>query len=524
MHRKPVFIFIVIFLFLFAFSGCGLIQNDPLGELLQQATVEGTLVKATPQIGNPIPTPELFSQNPDQILFEDDFSDPSTGWDIYEDEYGRSDYEDGGYVVEAYKEGEYYWGSAYRNFENIRVDVDVRMLETNQSLNDAYGVDCRIQENGDGYGFRISSDGYIAILIFQDQEGSALVDWELSNAIRTDGSTNHLTAICEGNQLTFLVNDIQVAQTTDDTFTEGDITLSALTLESEPVKVIFDNLVVTGEGAAQISVETGDYSITIENPTSQDACYLFIASSDEEYWGENYLGENEVLAAGDQLTVEHIPDRVIDVRAETCQNVPLMDEYSIDISSDTTVQLQEPNQIYHQPFTSLDGWISGGVDGGKIGLSQGDYYTVTVQQAGKLIHGTGDFSGAEVIVHADASLVMTGDNDQGLYGVTCRVQPDGSGIFFAVRGDGMANIIKLEGEEMIELLDWQQTDWINAGITSNFIEGDCLGTTYTLFVNGDYLGYVDDAEYTDGKVGVAVFSPGSKPTRADFDFLDVYAE
>ncbi len=64
-----------------------------------------------------------------------------------------------------------------------------------------------------------------------------------SDAIFMDG-VNHLTAICDGNQLTFLVNGQEVAQTTDDTYSSGDIALSAVGLAAGKISVMFDNVLV----------------------------------------------------------------------------------------------------------------------------------------------------------------------------------------------------------------------------------------------------------------------------------------
>jgi hypothetical protein len=66
---------------------------------------------------------------------------------------------------------------------------------------DAFGLDCRLQEYGDGYGFRIKSDGYAMISKYEDLESTALVDWFETDSIKRDGSVNHITVICNGNNL-----------------------------------------------------------------------------------------------------------------------------------------------------------------------------------------------------------------------------------------------------------------------------------------------------------------------------------
>ena len=178
------------------------------------------------------------------VLLQDDFSNSSSGWEVYSGDYGYAGYEQGGYVVEAIVEKEYSWGVAGVNFDNVRIDVDATVLLAPGDLSDGFGVDCRIQENGDGYGFRISSDGYAEIMLYSNEENIELYDWTSSAAIQQDGKANHLTAICEGNHFSLYVNDVFIAEVVDDTFASGDIALSAISFSTDPVKVLFDDIIV----------------------------------------------------------------------------------------------------------------------------------------------------------------------------------------------------------------------------------------------------------------------------------------
>ena len=191
--------------------------------------------------------------------------------------------------------------------------------------------------------------------------------------------------------------------------------------------------------------------------------------------------------------------------------------------STSTYDLTGPRRLLHQPFDNTEGWPNGVVDGGMVSNSNGELYSLTVTEADKLVTVSSDFSGQDLILFAKASMVKAGAEDMGIYGLTCRMQPKGSGVFFAIRGDGMASIIAINKGEMEQLTDWTISEYINVGIEENNIEADCLDSYYTMFVNGDYVGYVEDTRYQSGKVGVAVFSPAGESTQADFDFIDVYA-
>lgn len=235
--KKSIKTVILICAVVFFTLGCTLVDNltaaifsrvsDEI-DLDQVATLTGDAVQVVQQ----------------DYLLMDDFSDPQSGWEIYDGEYGTAGYADGGYQVESMIESEYMWGVAGQNFSDIQIDVDAAVRQTVEDGYDAYGVDCRLQENGDGYGFRITSDGWVTISKYVDMESSALVEWFESDAVIMGGGSNHLTAICNGNNLQFLVNGTMVADVTDDTFTSGDIALSVVGFNPGTVSVLFDNVIV----------------------------------------------------------------------------------------------------------------------------------------------------------------------------------------------------------------------------------------------------------------------------------------
>ena len=503
-------------------TGCGairdLIKSDPIKDMLL-ATVVGTLEHTT---GTELTQP---TQVPMQIVLTDDFSDPNSGWSVVSDEYGTSEYTNGTYQVTAIQENQYNWGVAGQNFKDIMIDVDVEVIKTNSSLENGFGVDCRVQENGDGYGFRIDSDGNIAIEKFENQENIVLVDWVSNDAVFTDGRSNHLTAICSGSQLTLKVNDIQVATANDSTFASGDLALSAYSGDTDPITVAFDNLTVRSvNGAVENSTTAqGNYSLEVSDSTDFEICSLFIVPSNADFWQDDLLAEGETIAPGESKTFSGLGDASVDIRAETCDFFTVDEAYHIDLLNTSTYALSAPRLLLHQPFTSIDGWPSGVVDGGMVSNRNGEVYSLTVSEAEKLVTATSSFSGQDLVLFAKTALVKAGGGDMGIYGITCRMRADGSGIFFAIRGDGMASIIAVKSGEMEQLTDWASSEYINAGIASNNIEAHCEGSDYTMYVNGDYIGSIEDTRYQSGKVGVAVFSPAGESTQADFDFLDVYA-
>jgi hypothetical protein len=243
---KACFIVITILLSMAGLSACNEAEDVSTGNPYAGGQV-ATFSRPAELATSAMSVPAVRTSTPISgysVLLQDDFSDPTSGWEISANDYGKTEYQQGVYLVEAYIQKEYYWGVTGRNFDDTRIDIDVRVLQTASNGNDAFGVDCRVQENGDGYGFRISSDGYAGLVKFVDTKGSSLVDWFKSDAILLDGGVNHLTSICQGNHFEFLINGQQVLEAADDTFGSGDIALSAISYETEPISVEFDNLMV----------------------------------------------------------------------------------------------------------------------------------------------------------------------------------------------------------------------------------------------------------------------------------------
>ncbi len=182
---------------------------------------------------------------PPEAIFQDDFGDAGSGWEVGEYNTGSVGYASGAYFVISSDQEWVMWGVANRSFDNIIVDVDATQVSAGPTDDNAYGVVCREQGDGGGYYLRISGDGYYSIAKSDGSDFESLVDWAESDAIRQGNATNHIRTICDGSSLVLFVNGQRLAQANDSTFTSGDIALTVTTFEPEPSEVHFDNLVVT---------------------------------------------------------------------------------------------------------------------------------------------------------------------------------------------------------------------------------------------------------------------------------------
>ena len=197
------------------------------------------------------PLPEA-EQLPPNILFQDDFSDPASGWDRFSDVDGLTDYENGAYRIYVDKTEFTFWanpGLGETLPSDVRVAVDATKVG-GPDFND-FGTICRYSGTGSSpnfYEFLISSDGYAGIVLVT--EGSQQVisnDGQLQpfDAIRQGNATNRIQAECFGSLLTLSVNGIVLTSVTDATLASGDVGLLASTYEEAGVDIRFDNFSVT---------------------------------------------------------------------------------------------------------------------------------------------------------------------------------------------------------------------------------------------------------------------------------------
>lgn len=180
-----------------------------------------------------------------EVLFQDNFSDESSGWYTFVDEEGVTDYEDGGFRIFVDVANTYHWTNPDRDFEDVQIDVDATKVSGPEE-ND-FGVICRYQDDANFYFFTVSSDGFYGIAKFVDGEESLIGAEELGfndAVIRSGEATNHIRANCVGDTLSLHTNGELLAQAQDGEFATGDVGLIASTYDQAGTDMLFDNFVV----------------------------------------------------------------------------------------------------------------------------------------------------------------------------------------------------------------------------------------------------------------------------------------
>ena len=182
---------------------------------------------------------------PGGVIYQDDFSDPASGWPRISDVSGNLDYDPGGAYQMAINNANYdIWAMSGYSFSDLRIEVDAGILEGPQVSR--YGLVCRYVDPKNFYFFVVTGDGYEAIgkvrQGVQTLLGQDLMEYDL--AVNTGNGPNHLRFDCVGQQLSGYVNQQSVASVEDADFKTGDAGLLVGAFDQPGVKVSFDNFVV----------------------------------------------------------------------------------------------------------------------------------------------------------------------------------------------------------------------------------------------------------------------------------------
>jgi hypothetical protein len=180
-----------------------------------------------------------------QVLFSDNFSDPSKNWGQANSDSGSTDYFDGAYRILVNVINAKAWASP-GNESFIDTRIEVNATKNSGPDNNDFGIICRYLDADRFYYAVISSDGYYGIMKMT-ASGAMLIGKESmleSNAILKGSVTNHLRLDCIGSTITLYVNGNQVDQQSDMDYTTGNVGLLAGTFDTPGADILFDNFFV----------------------------------------------------------------------------------------------------------------------------------------------------------------------------------------------------------------------------------------------------------------------------------------
>lgn len=264
---------------------------------------------------------------------------------------------------------------------------------------------------------------------------------------------------------------------------------------------------------SRVPDEAQDVVVTLHNRSSWKVCYVYITSPDDPTWGDDWLEKDEELKEEMTRTFT-LPTGLYDVRAENCDYMKLDEQYDVSIDSPWTWEVNDPVLLYEEYF---DAFTTLKVKGtGASGITNDEAYrlraaqpaTLGLAQPVTLALAQPGRNFSDLVVTVEATPVAPADVSQVAYGVMCRVQANGDGYAFLVRGDAWASIQKVSGGKLTPLMKWEPSAYVDTGSKLNVIEAYCSGETLSLRVNGTTVLEVEDTTYTQGDVALAVFGAG----------------
>ena len=193
-------------------------------------------------------SPSTTGSSDPKVLFSDDFSKKSSGWDQHTGEEGSTDYYMDAYRIQITNKPKYYlWANPNKNLgKDVIITVDAA-VENGSQMNDI-GIICRYKDADNFYFLTISSDGYYSISKFFQGTESLVGSTEQSqntDVIKSGNANNKIEASCIGSELILSANGTELTRVQDSDLPDGDVGLLAGTYDEGDVSILFDNFKVT---------------------------------------------------------------------------------------------------------------------------------------------------------------------------------------------------------------------------------------------------------------------------------------
>lgn len=174
-----------------------------------------------------------------------------------------------------------------------------------------------------------------------------------------------------------------------------------------------------------------------------------------------------------------------------------------------------------EPFDALDAWENySSPRGVELGVENGIYRAYAASPG--YVWGLNALEHTDVVAEVEVT-PLTPFSDIGA-GVMCRADTsnNGDGYYFMINANGYYSIQVGEGDNIVPLVDWEQSRAVNAGIDRNVIRAVCLGDQLAMYVNDELVASVVDTTYSSGFAGLAV-AAGNNGVDMSFDNVTLYS-
>lgn len=183
--------------------------------------------------------------------------DSGADWETYVNPAQKVEFtiSDGSYQARAW-DGGFTWTLNDDVHTDVVIQADVEQLS--DYADNAFGLMCRASptNNGDGYFFFISGDGYYTLRRGAAREVLPIIQWTPTDAIQKGRAINRIRIVCVDDYLALYVNGQFVDEARDSLFASGYAGLSAAVPEGGDVSVHFDDVVIREASLVQRTAPT----------------------------------------------------------------------------------------------------------------------------------------------------------------------------------------------------------------------------------------------------------------------------
>jgi S1-C subfamily serine protease len=175
------------------------------------------------------------------VLFEDYFEPPSSGWYEWDGDATSVEFINGDMQISIFEADYYAWNNPELWFTDVILSAYVHVDEP---VGDAsYGLICRYQDEDNFYSLEVSEDGYFAIFKKIAGDYEVVEDWHETDLVPSSG-TFEIYASCIGDELTLAVDGTVLGSVEDNSFSDGDVGVIAETWNLGGFTVSFEDFIV----------------------------------------------------------------------------------------------------------------------------------------------------------------------------------------------------------------------------------------------------------------------------------------
>lgn len=176
-------------------------------------------------------------------------------------------------------------------------------------------------------------------------------------------------------------------------------------------------------------------------------------------------------------------------------------QVSLPLAATPTPSAQPGDTLFYDDFTDPGtGWERFSSAEGTMDYDGSGYrFLVNALQAN--FWSTPGKSFSDVRMEVDVAKLSGPDENR--IGMLCRFT-EGNYYFFMVSSDGYYTIGKYIGGNAIQLgqSEMQFNEAIHTGLAVNHLRADCVGDTFTFYVNGAPVAQAQDPDFAEGDVGL----------------------